>query len=445
MHKSMRAFSRDESGAVLIYVSLIFLVLLGFTSLAIDFGYRHYVFNRLQITADMAALAGASQLPNATNVKSKANAYAQLNMPVAFFQDVLATPDIVLGNWDNKVTPKFSTSRTPVNAVRVYTRRSGNNPANSNPHQTILARIVGGPVTVNLEAKAIAWATTDVCFSNGYIAEDEIEGGSKNNYIGFCQNGQEGIKVGSQNDIDCTSQFSLLSVSNFVEGSGNDNLHLPNCPPKGDGGYSKVVREDDLPPTDAQQIDTLLDDFKNQTGLNPLPDYLGSAPVPITGDYSGPYDAGDYYIIDGKATVQTNLSNVGIYATGNIEFDSNLLLQNVFLASEDQILMGSNNQLGALPYGADHTPPSPSACFAPMQPVFMAAKNFVKLGSNTSMHGVQVISGGSFEIGSENKIHGNVGVQAAGEIKYGSEEQYQGCNDDSHLLVAGPKTLVIVR
>ena len=99
MRNLVRDFNKDESGAIILWTAMMMAVLMVIGSLAVNFGHRHLIVNRLQVTADMAALAGASQLPNENNVKVQANAYAEANMPAAKFQDVLATPDIVLGNF----------------------------------------------------------------------------------------------------------------------------------------------------------------------------------------------------------------------------------------------------------------------------------------------------------------------------------------------------------
>jgi len=116
-----------------------------------NFGFAWVVKNYLQVTADAAALAGASQLGNDANVVIKANEFAELNMPAVTSGDVLADPDIEIGNW-NKQTRVFTPDGAPENAVRATTRRAAEN---NNPAPTFLGSFIGRP-DWNLAAVAIA-------------------------------------------------------------------------------------------------------------------------------------------------------------------------------------------------------------------------------------------------------------------------------------------------
>lgn len=60
--QKMFRLRKDESGIALIYVTMTLPVIIALTSLAIDLGYVWYVKTRLQVAADMGALAGASKL-----------------------------------------------------------------------------------------------------------------------------------------------------------------------------------------------------------------------------------------------------------------------------------------------------------------------------------------------------------------------------------------------
>ena len=50
---------------------LMMVVLLGFAALVVDVGYAYYAHRSLQSSADAAALAGAQELPNATNAEAQ--------------------------------------------------------------------------------------------------------------------------------------------------------------------------------------------------------------------------------------------------------------------------------------------------------------------------------------------------------------------------------------
>lgn len=132
----------DRDGAFAPIAALVMVGLLGFGALAIDMGYNYYNRNKLQVAADSAALAGASQLseyPDTTLIVSEAQTYAQNNMSAAQYGTVLASTDIVAGNWDPD-TRTFTPALDPVNAVQTTTRRED---TVGNPVPAFLGGILG--------------------------------------------------------------------------------------------------------------------------------------------------------------------------------------------------------------------------------------------------------------------------------------------------------------
>ncbi|PZF76158.1 hypothetical protein DK847_13185 [Aestuariivirga litoralis] len=81
--RRMVRFGKDESGAAFIYFTMTLPVLIALTSMAVDLGYVWYVKTRLQVAADMGALAGASKLytDNAKAVTDLATTYVNSNLP----------------------------------------------------------------------------------------------------------------------------------------------------------------------------------------------------------------------------------------------------------------------------------------------------------------------------------------------------------------------------
>jgi Flp pilus assembly protein TadG len=115
---------QKRRGAVLISYCLILVVLIGITSLGVDLGHAQLVKTQLQIAADAAARAGADQLANGSGSTQVANAIAAAISTAAMNQTdnqpiVLLSTDVQVGNWDTTKSPKFSTSRSPANAVQV--------------------------------------------------------------------------------------------------------------------------------------------------------------------------------------------------------------------------------------------------------------------------------------------------------------------------------------
>ena len=126
----LRAFQRKDGGAILVFFAISLPMFLLLLALTIDWGMVRLVRNRLQVAADAAALAGASQLPEDADAVTEALAYAEKNYPELGSNPVLQTSDILIGHWDGAV---FAAGGTPKNAVQVTTRRTdaSNNPLDS--------------------------------------------------------------------------------------------------------------------------------------------------------------------------------------------------------------------------------------------------------------------------------------------------------------------------
>lgn len=106
----------------------------------IDFGIARINKNRLQISADAAALAGSAMLPEETDVQQEAILFARTNFSDAKAKGpILQTDDIEIGNWDREIR-LFTPDGEPASTVRVTTRRETDN---GNPFQTYFAFFAG--------------------------------------------------------------------------------------------------------------------------------------------------------------------------------------------------------------------------------------------------------------------------------------------------------------
>ncbi|MGH3022753.1 MAG: pilus assembly protein TadG-related protein, partial [Gaiellaceae bacterium] len=65
-----------QAGQVVILFVLVLVVLLGTAALVVDLGYAYYTKRSLQASADAAALAGASGLPNSSTALDRAREYS---------------------------------------------------------------------------------------------------------------------------------------------------------------------------------------------------------------------------------------------------------------------------------------------------------------------------------------------------------------------------------
>ena len=151
VYAEFSALARNRSGAVILYVTAGLTVFVGFSALAIDGSYLYVMHNRMQSAADAAALAAASQLPDADDTRAAAISYAQKNLPSGENGVVLTNSDVVLGTWDDD-TRTFTAGVTPANAVQVTVRRAA---ANANSVQLFLASMFGED-SVDLSATATA-------------------------------------------------------------------------------------------------------------------------------------------------------------------------------------------------------------------------------------------------------------------------------------------------
>lgn len=427
--RPLRSLAGDDSGAVLVYATLVMGVMVAVVSLSVNYGYRHVVLNRLQAAADAAALAGVAELPNATNVRTQANLYASRNMPAAGFdnqnRDVLADSDIQIGTW-NAGSRVFTAGGTAPNAVRVVARRSA---ANANPHQLFMPGVFGAPGSISIEAEAIAFGTSaeTTCYTNGFISQGgtgRIIAGSDNQFSGFCMHGRNGVEIETGNQFSNNARVSMRDVSSFRQGSSN-------VIPAG------TVYANDSEQSLAASIGTILSDFKSLKG--PFPSYINTANVTtINGNYSDNgsqrYLSGRIYLIRGVATVTRNISNVAIIADGRIDIGSGLVLTNVVLVTEDRINFGSNVQLGNV---TRSTSLSPASCASISSWSFLAARNNIVFGSNLTLGGVQAISGNLFEVNTNIRVHGAFGAQVANEIRVGSNGRYQSCDAGSRNILVG--------
>jgi Flp pilus assembly protein TadG len=145
----LRTFSRDERGSVIIMLTVYLPVIVGLITLAADMSYVLWSRNMLQATAEAAALAGASQLPNGKAAAlAAAKEYAAKNMPASRYGAVLKDADVAYGIWNDGCTSAAcfqdsgaqSCETFKCNAVKATTRLAA---ANGNSLVLAFAPLVG--------------------------------------------------------------------------------------------------------------------------------------------------------------------------------------------------------------------------------------------------------------------------------------------------------------
>ena len=130
-------------------------MIFGMAGMAVDMGYAYMLRQRLQATADAAALAASAKLSSPSSVVATAQKYAKINMPTEQHGTILTNGDVQSGSWDPDARI-FTPGGAPINAVKVTVRRSD---ANNNPVPTFFARVLGFD-SVDVVASAVASAAT---------------------------------------------------------------------------------------------------------------------------------------------------------------------------------------------------------------------------------------------------------------------------------------------
>lgn len=152
----IRLFGRVRArGHVLAYFTILLPAMVGFCSLAVDYGRAQLVKSQLLRAADAAARYGVTGLSSGTAV-SNATAAALANTADGT-SVVLQASDIEIGVW-NSTTRTFAVSNVGSNAVRVTARRTA---ARGNAVPTMFAMALGRG-TVDVHAVAVASTTPGV-------------------------------------------------------------------------------------------------------------------------------------------------------------------------------------------------------------------------------------------------------------------------------------------
>jgi Flp pilus assembly protein TadG len=150
----------DPCGFAVIYLLVIFTLLCGMVSLAVDYGRVSLDKAMLQLAADAAARHGAEGMPTGhslANAQAAAAANSIEGSPI-----VLLASDVVTGTW-SKTTKTFSPGGTSPNAIQVTAHCSA---SRGTAIPTLFASVLGVK-SCDIHATAIATVTTA---SQGVIA-----------------------------------------------------------------------------------------------------------------------------------------------------------------------------------------------------------------------------------------------------------------------------------
>jgi hypothetical protein len=265
---AIRALLRDQRGNIAMLFALVTGVLFAFSALAVDGGNLYVMKSKLQRTADAAALAAASQLPSETDARAEALEYALKNMSVEEHGTTLVASDVEFGYW-HPGTRSFVPAGTPVNTLRVTTRRSA---ANNNPVGTYFAGLMGYD-DVDVSTSSVAGRVSAVCIL-------ALDPSSANAFY---------VENGTITADGCAVQVNSDDSEALTVNSNGEMDTLETCVT----GGTRILGSATPPPT---------------TGCPPVPDPLAGLEEPTIGTCDHPN-----MVLDGPHTY--NLTE-GVYCGG---------------------------------------------------------------------------------------------------------------------------------
>ncbi len=275
--RNARDLVRDQHGSVMIIAALAMLALAGFAGLAIDGSSLYFLKARLQATADTAALAAVTRLPNETQALATAMEYSGKNMLAAEHGQVLANADVAVGNW-NGGTQTFTPGGNPVNAVSVTTRRATANDNAAIPNFLSLF----GIESVDITAQAVSAAIENtLCI----LSLDPSAAGA----------------------MSLDSNASIDASGCTVQVNSGDPAAL------GAGSTSSITAESICVTGDYDHAGTGTYSPAPDAGCAPMPDPLGALDPPA---YSG-CDYNNTYLDDATVTLSPGVYCGGLHIDGN--------------------------------------------------------------------------------------------------------------------------------
>jgi Flp pilus assembly protein TadG len=218
--RAILRFGRDDDGVGSIYMLALlplFLILAGF---GIDGTAAFRTRDMLQSTADAAAIGGVLKLPVAgsatatqeTNAVNAARNYAQLNMPVAGFGNVLnpnaaTNGDIAFGNWNGTTFTSPAAAGTAENAMLVTVKTAA---ANSNAYPTSFLALIGkSSWDIAAAAIAVNGKNIPICV---LTFSDFLGHGTPTSNL-------QGCSMASNANMDCTATSGINAQFGFYVGT----------------------------------------------------------------------------------------------------------------------------------------------------------------------------------------------------------------------------------
>jgi Flp pilus assembly protein TadG len=208
---------KSHRGSMAVLAAVMIPGLVAFGSLAIDASYYGYRNLLLRQTVQSAALAAANNLRgyfssgtgSTATVTAAAQSFAQANMPVGLYGNVVSASNVVVGNWDSgssTFTSLASSGGTTPNAVQVTGLSTA---ANGNGVAMFLGSMFG-KASVDITTTVIASYTTALPF-NTIVINDMSQ--SFSSMVGTQQKADKSILNCVQGASGSASQFGITGFT----------------------------------------------------------------------------------------------------------------------------------------------------------------------------------------------------------------------------------------
>lgn len=224
---SLAPFAKTEDGSITILSLFMVLLTLVIGGLAVDFNRVMADRTRLQFAADTAA-HGALYVREKNNVSEAKQAGTDIISDILpsprFAANTLTTADVSFGRWD-KDKLVFTEDPGSRSAARVFARMTEERGSAS---RNYLLQIIGFD-TFDLNVQSIYSTYYPPCFTEGFVAEQEVRIRSSNNfYAPFCIHSNQYVSMGNGNSFQLGTEVSMPDTS-LLNASLGSNGGLGNA------------------------------------------------------------------------------------------------------------------------------------------------------------------------------------------------------------------------
>jgi len=230
MHKRVKGFMADQSGAMALVVALALMMLLAVAALVIDYGHMAWVQNELKTAAEAGALVPYVGTPATPNWSQAGTVAAQNVCQNRADNQPLTDCQVQTHYWSltNKTLQSTGIVVTPTDVPAIKVEVAKSSGQNGGPLQMIVARIFGVP-TFGLRAQATAMVSFPRGMPGGALFPLAVSPIIVNQY--WTRNPPVSFQIGSGSDNGKWTSFQSTDsnaayVSDLIANGNPDPLNL---------------------------------------------------------------------------------------------------------------------------------------------------------------------------------------------------------------------------